>query len=69
MAFLSTTDPTPVRLEVGGRAYVIRRHYSFHPPELDSGPDGFLLRVLIPDLDPLTEEMPRSSTRRASVGK
>jgi hypothetical protein len=55
--FIETTDTTPVTVRIAGHTFVIPLNYFRHPPRRDGGEDdGFLLRVLLPDLEPYTAE-------------
>jgi hypothetical protein len=53
LGLMATTDTTPDPLAVRGRRFVIPRNYFRYPPELDpEAKGGFLLRVLLPNMEP-----------------
>lgn len=55
-ALMATTDPTPVDVIIGRHKFRIPMNYFRHPPRLDGQPDvAMLLRVLLPDMEPMTE--------------
>ena len=50
---METTETTPVEVRVRGHLFVIPLNYFRYPPRRDgSEDDGFLLRALLPDLEP-----------------
>lgn len=55
-ALMATTDPTPVDVIIGKHKFRVPMNYFRHPPRLDGQPDvAMLLRVLLPDMEPMTE--------------
>ena len=52
---VETFDATPVDLRVGPHRFRIPRHYFRHPPNRIGVDDSFALRVLLPEMEPITE--------------